>query len=110
MCSEDPSASSLCLSLESAVLTIRESREKKQKIDADEIFSFCRFEVLGPEGDQPQADPGFNDFEIVEVPPQTLPSISEDPDPLEGQDYVPAHTVAHNTVPGTDTRKWRTEN
>ena len=67
----------------------------------------ARFEVLGPEGEQPQGDQGVNDFEIINAPGQTLPSVSEDPDPLEGQDYVPAHTVAHNTVPGTDTRKLR---
>ena len=66
-----------------------------------------RFEVLGPEGEQGHNNQGFNDFEIVDAPPQTLPSIADDPDPLEGQDYTPAHTVAHNTVPGTDTRKLR---
>ena len=67
-----------------------------------------RFEVLGPEGEQVQSDQGVNDFVITNAPAQTLPSIADDPDPLEGQDYVPAHTVAHNTVPGTDTRKLKT--
>ena len=93
----------MCLA--SAALTIREWR-KKNNIANKTIFT--RFEVLGPEGEQVQGDQGVNDFEIINAPAQTLPSISEDPDPLEGQDYVPAHTVSHNTVPGTDTRKLRT--
>ena len=62
-----------------------------------------RFEVLGPDGQGGQG--GQSDFEIIDAPPLTLPSLAEDPDPLEGQDYVPANTLPGNTVPGTDTRE-----
>ena len=59
--------------------------------------------MLGPDGQGGQG--GQSDFEIIDAPPLTLPSLAEDPDPLEGQDYVPANTLPGNTVPGTDTRE-----
>ena len=69
-----------------------------------------RFEVLGPDGQEGQGVQvgGDESLTIVEAPvnpPVNLPSISDLPTPDLGPSHTPAHTLPHNTVPGSNASK-----
>ena len=110
-----PFVSSLCSCLEFAAQTTR-------NIISFLIFcfvTFClRYEVLGGNQNPDQGNINVIDDSVNTIntyppqpptlpPPQypTVPSVSDLPPPDLGPTFQPAHTVPHNTVPGSEASK-----